>query len=239
MLSLFLIIYIAWRGSKPSDFFSEALPDTYPIVYPEAEINMYYDLKDKMQIKAVGQDVVDGSDGVPAMWAQKLEPEERLGLQQALMRRLVKTIDILDKVQRDKPGNWKMWRGKLVTENFWNSLCEAERIVGEEVDQCLAEAEELEPGWREHIFQQAVQFWRMDKHHKLEKKEAKKVTEKEKKNVKKEEERKVNEVANAEKEALRQEKAAEKAMEKLLREEENASKKDKAKAKEKPKAKKK
>jgi len=239
-ISLAVIIYIAWRGSKSSEFFSEALPDMYELELPDAEINMYYDMKDRLQTQ-VGAEF--GADGVAAPWAHKLQADERLSLQQALMRRLVKDIERLDQVQKDKPGNWKMWRGKLITEHFWASLCDMERLVSEEVDSCLAEAEELEPGWRDHIFQQAVQFYRMDQQHQVEKKEVKKAAEKEKKNKVKEARAVITDVKKVEEDKIREEKAAEKAMEKLLREEENAAKKDKAKGKEKaaakPKAKKK
>merc|ERR1711920_1081388 len=108
-------------------------------------------------------------------------PEERMGLKQALMKRLVACIDPLDQVQRDKPGNWKLWRGKLVSERYWGSLCDAERLVSEEIDSCTAEAEELEPGWREHIFPQAVQIWRRQKQFEMEKRDQKKAVEHEKK----------------------------------------------------------
>merc|ERR1711972_866675 len=71
----------------------------------------------------------------------------------------------------DKPGNWKLWRGKLVSERYWGSLVDAEKIVSEEIDLCIKEAEELEPGWRDHVFQQAVQIWRRQKQEHGERKE--------------------------------------------------------------------
>lgn len=230
LVSIAVIIYVAWRGSRPSTFFSEAVSETYEMDLPGFEIDQYYELKDKLQEQVetmVGGELVDRPDGTRAPWTHKLAPEEKLSLQHSLMRRLVKIIERLDKVQRDKPENWKLWRGKLVTEEYWNSLLEAEKVVGEEVDICLAEAEEVEPGWKEHIFQQAVQFWRMDKNQEIEKKEIKEAVKQEKKNVKKEEKAKVTEVKMAEVDKIRQEKAAEKAMEKLLREEEAAEKAEK------------
>merc|ERR1712179_641519 len=102
-------------------------------------------------------------------------------LKWALIKRLVASIDQLDKVQRDKPGNWKLWREKLLSEVYWNSLCEAERLISAEIDTCVAEAEELEPGWREVVFRQAVQHWRMGKQREEEKKVAKKAVEQQKK----------------------------------------------------------
>merc|ERR1712039_1049627 len=118
-------------------------------------------------------------------------PEERMGLKQALMKRLVACIDPLDQVNRDKPGNWKLWRGKLVSENYWNSLVAGEKLVHEEIEACIAEAEELEPGSREHIFPQALQIWRRQKQEIGEAKARQKEKVQEKKAVVKEERRKV------------------------------------------------
>lgn len=228
------LAFIAWRGSKQSEFFDEAVAERYDLDLPENEINAFYDLKDKLQAQVGMADApAEDAEDAPLLWAHKLSQDERMSLQQALMRRLVKDIERLDKVQRDKPGNWKLWRGKLVSERFWASLCDAERLIGEEIDACLAEADEIQPGWREHIFQQAVQVWRMEKQHVVEKKVQKKAVEQQKKQKEKEERRKVVEVKLAEEDKIRQERAAEKAMEKLLREEESASKKDKKKVQEK------
>lgn len=245
LVALAVMVYIAWRGSKGSDFFAEAVSERYLLELPEAETDLYYELKDRFQ-QQVGFNAdapAEGPDGAPVRWAHKLAPEERHLLQQALMKRLVKTIQQLDRVQTDKPGNWKLWRGKLVSEHFWASLCDAERVVGEEIDCCLAESDELEPGWREHIFHQAVQIWRMERQQLVEKKDAKKAVVQEKKNKKQEVTRAVVEEKQAAEALLKQERLAEKAMEKLLREEESNSKKDKSKGKEKaaakPKAKKK
>merc|ERR1712183_420587 len=80
------------------------------------------------------------------------------------------TGELLDQVQRDKPGNWKLWREKLISEHFWATLCEAEKVFGEEIDACVAEAEDLEPGWKQFIFRQAVQMWRVSKQREVEKK---------------------------------------------------------------------
>lgn len=234
-----LMVYVTWRGSKPSDFFQEAVGSRYDLTLPEAEIDAYYDLKDKLQQKyapevANGEEAEgDGENG----WIQKVPGEERSELHRALMRRLVGCIDKLDQVQKDKPGNWKLWRAKLVSERFWSSLCEAEQLVSQEVDSCIAEAAELQPEWKDHIFPQAVQCWRMQKQHDLEKKAAKKAVVHEKKQKEKEVKRKEVEKKLEEEDKQRQERAAEKMMEKLLREEEAQSAKAKGKNREAPKSK--
>jgi len=238
--AILLMAYIAWRGSKPSDFFLEAVQTTYGLELPEAEIDAYYDLKDRLKEQhsappeaAAPDDPGNGTaPGAPALWVQRLPPEEHQNLQRALMRRLVANMDKLDQVHNDKPGNWKLWRAKLVSERYWMSLCEAERLVSEEINSCVAEADELNPGWHEHIFQQALHYWTMGKQQDMEKRMQKKAVEQGKKEKEKEVKRKEVEERKKEEDKQRQERLAEKAMEKLLREEEQkaASAKSKAKA---------
>lgn len=256
-LALGALAYVAWRGSKQSDFFTEVVKTSYDIQLPEADIDMYYELKDKLfealqlqrkkrALAAGNADAVTPSDDDGSaepqndLWVRDLQEEERNMLKGALVRRLVGDIELLSQIQRDKPGNWKLWRGKLVSEQYWSSLCDAERLVGEEVDACLAEADILEPGLREHIFGIAVQHWRASKAQEAEKKARKKAVEQQKKDKEKEGKRKEIEDRLAEDQKKKQERLAEKAMEQLLREEENQSKSAKgskgAKAAAKPKA---
>lgn len=246
--ALALMAYLAWRGSQPSEFFVDAVHSTYDLELPEVEIDAYYELKDRIQRQhgggaaeggapdAAADGAAAGADGQApeTSWVQSVPPEELQILKKALMRRLVSCIDKLDQVQRDKPGNWKLWRGKLVSERYWSSLCDAEKAVSEEIDSCVAEAEELEPGWRQHIFPQAVHFWRIQNMQEMEKKVQKKAVLDEKKEKVQEQRKKEMEERQKEEDKLRQERLAEKAMEKLLREEEKAAS---AKAKAKPKAK--
>lgn len=249
--ALALMAFIAWRGSKPSEFFLEAVQETYELQLPEAEIDAYYDLKDRLEAQygnesggtPVGSPGAGDMNGcgrqVQQSWTQRVPPELRQELQKALMRRLVGGIEKLDQVQTDKPGSWKLWRRKLLSERYWASLCDAERLVGEEIDCCVAEADELEPGWRESVFPQAVRCWRMQKHQDAEKKASKKAVEQVKKQKEKDVRRVEVEARQKEDDRLRQEKLAEKAMEKLLREEEKAAKAKPKAAAAKPKAKKK
>jgi len=252
--ALALMVYITWRGSKPSAFFREAVRTTYELQLQESDINGYYELKDRLHGQAEAEpeallhtpfEAGASADGVPwaGAWVSKLAPEDKISLQKALMRRLVSGIERLNQVQKDKPGNWKLWRGKLISERYWGSFCEAEALVDEEISSCLEEAEELEPGWREHIFPNAVQIWRMQKQRDVEKKVQKKAVEQQKKQKEKEVRKKEVDARLEVEEKLRQERLAEKMMEKLLREEENDAKcKAKGKAaaaKPKPKAKRK
>lgn len=209
----------------------------YDLELPVADIDAYYDLKDRLEQqyapesreRIAGADDAGGEGGEGCLpgsaerWVQRLPPEGRQCLRRALMKRLVSCLDKLEQVQRDKPGNWKLWRGKLVSEHYWGSLCDAEKLVSEEIDACISEAEELQPGWKDHIFMEAVQCWRMQKAHEAAKKNAKKSVVQEKKEKEKEVKRAEVEERKKIEDKERQEKAAEKAMEKLLREEELAA----------------
>lgn len=227
--ALAIIGYIAWRGSKPSPFFLEAVDETYALALPDAEIDAYEDLKEKLR-ESYAPEVKDkwaDAEAEPSenAWLQALPPEERQGLKHALMRRLVSCVYPLDQVQRDKPGNSKLWQKKLVSERYWQSLVDSEKIVSEEIDACIAEANILEPGWREHIFQQAVRIWRQQKQESAEKKEVIEAKVNEKKAAEKEVRRKEVEKKLEEEDKKKQERLAEKAAEKLLREEEEDRKK--------------
>jgi len=247
--ALLVMGYIAWRGAKPSDFFQEAVGATYELELSEQEIDGYYDLKEKLQRQYAPEalnapvEEEDEQEEAAEPWTRKVPPEERQALQKALMHRLVSCISKLDQVQRDKPGNWKLWQTKLVSERYWGSLVDAEKVVSQEIDACVAEAEEIEPGWRDHIFPQAVQCYRMQKQQEHEKKMVKKAVEHEKKQKVQEVKRKEVEKRMEIEDKVRQEKLAAKMMEQLLREEEAASssskKTGKSKAVAKPKAKKK
>lgn len=244
-----MMAYLAWKGAKPSSFFSDSVNTIYEMELSAADIDTYYNLKDELQRKyapeaaaAAAEMESTGESQVVEQWTPKLPAEDRRALQQALMRRLVSCIGKLDQVQRDKPGNWKLWQSKLVSEHFWTSLVESERIVNQEIESCVAEAGELEPPWKEQIFGQGVQIYRQQKqfefqkkaeveHKENEKKAEKKAKVDEKKNIVKDVRRKEVELRVEAEKKVRELKAAEQAMEKLLREEELSAAKNKGKPK--------
>eukprot|EP00927_Polykrikos_kofoidii_P033886 TRINITY_DN28726_c0_g1_i1.p1 TRINITY_DN28726_c0_g1~~TRINITY_DN28726_c0_g1_i1.p1 ORF type:complete len:257 (-),score=97.98 TRINITY_DN28726_c0_g1_i1:307-1077(-) len=215
--SLVLMAYVAWKGSQPSTFFTEAVKSSYDVEVGNDDVDAYFDLKEKM-MRQCG--AFEDEPEEPNKWVSRMSQEEKMVLQKALVKRLVVTIEQLDRVQRDKPGTWKMWREKLVSERYWASFCETEKRVGEEIDRCVDESDELEPGWHEHIFRQAVQTWRMQKQRVVEKKSHKKELEQQKKQKEKEEKAKEMEKKKIIEDKEKQEKDAAKMMEQLLREEE-------------------
>lgn len=238
------LIYFSNKTQTQSEFFRDAVSQSYNMQLPEKEIDEFYDLKEKLYTK--WQSCVESGDpaaealGLVAedfegdVWSRKIPQQEKMPLKQVLMRRFVKDIDLLSKVQKEKPGNDKLWRLKLLSETYYDSLVDAEKRLGQEVDQCVEEGDALEPGWREVIFNQAVHIWRMEQRAIWEKKDAKKQVVQAKKKAVQEEKKKVEDVKKEEEAAKKAERDAQKAMERLLLEEERASagKKAKAKAKE-------
>lgn len=226
-VGLAVLAFLSWRSSQPSSFFLESVEKEYKITLPETEINAYLKMKAQQELMYNSdvpprpEEEVDPTaekespdpDGVH--WVQKIPEEKRNVLQRALLNRLVATITTLDQVQRDRPGNWKLWRRKVVSEHFWTTFCDAERRVGEEINECIMEAEDLLPGsgWKDNIFTQAVEHWRI-------RKREEKVAKDEKKQRDEVGRRQQNELREVLEAKQRQEKNAEKARKQLLREEE-------------------
>lgn len=231
--ALAAMAFLSWRGSQPSDFFAEAVAPKYELEMAETEINLYYELKERMRQKRAPEVSPDDDGGggtdedgeAREPWLQRLKDEERTILHKSLHRRLVCCLDRLDQIHKDKPGNWKLWREKLVSEAFWESFCEAEKIVGEEIEFCLAEADRIFPGMKEQVFSHAVQHWRMTKQKEEEKKA--KTTEGDAEGAAQEAGAPEKSQKTEEEDRKQQELAAQQAMEDLLKEEEKQQKKDK------------
>lgn len=231
------ITYISWKGNKPSSFFEETVKEYYECELNEADIDAFYDLKDKLQTQ-YAPDYQEQAEKAQEegtsieRWTAKVPKEDRGALQKALMRRLVSCIGKLDQVQKDRPGNWKLWQSKLISEAFWQSLQDAEKTVSQEIDSCIAEADELEQGWKEHVFQQGVQVYRVQKQQEFDRANQKKeVVDAKKAKEKEEKQKEVDKRLEVERK-VQEAKNAEKMMEKLLREEEaEAAKNAKGKAK--------
>lgn len=224
--ALAAVCYVAYWGSRASPFFREVVKDTYDLSIATVEIDNYYALKDRLYDQYVpdeADDLADDPTQAP-VWTQRIPPEALVLLQKNLMNRMVACIEKLNQVQHDKPGNQRLYHAKLVTETFWNSLCDAERLVSDELDSCIAEADELRPGWRHTVVRDAVSFWRMQKQHEAEKKAEKKAVVDEKKSKKGEERKKEVELRKVVEDKVREEKAAEKAAAQMMREEELAAK---------------
>jgi len=142
---------------------------------------------------------------------------------QALMKRAIADIPIVTHIQKESQGMNKLYSQSMCSVKQWRSYQNAETMVSQEVEEVRAEADEIEPGWSQAIWRQAMQYHQMlkQKHEQ----EASKLSEGDAK--RKAIEEKVNAEKKKQQDAKEKELAAERAAKELLKEEENkkASKK--------------
>merc|ERR1711962_765282 len=103
-----------------------------------------------------------------ADWCKHLNEKELVVLKTALRKRMYRNIDCLAALERDKPGKYKLWRHKLVSEEVWDSLQRVEDSVTKEIDECTLEADELQAGWGQDLFQEVLESWRSDQQRQME-----------------------------------------------------------------------
>jgi hypothetical protein len=93
----------------------------------------------------------------------KLDDDERKKMKLALVKWMIATIEVLAKVERDRPGAARLYEKKLVSEDYWDGVQSCFQETHETIQAINAEAEFLEEGMGSQIFQQALQLWRLTK----------------------------------------------------------------------------
>jgi len=76
---------------------------------------------------------------------------------------MIGAIEILAKVERDRPGAARLYEKKLISEEYWEGVQECFTETHSTIEEIRAEAEFIETGWGAQIFQQALQLWRVTK----------------------------------------------------------------------------
>lgn len=82
-------------------------------------------------------------------------------LAQALMKRCISDIPIVTHIQRESAGMNKLYSQSMCSVKQWKSYQAAEAMVSAEVEEVRAEADEIEPGWSQAIWRQAMQYHQM------------------------------------------------------------------------------
>jgi Preprotein translocase subunit Sec66 len=82
-------------------------------------------------------------------------------LAQALMKRAVAGIPIVTHVQKESGGMNRLYAQSMCSSNQWRAYQGAESMVAAEVDEVRAEADEIDPGWSQMIWRQAMQYHQM------------------------------------------------------------------------------
>lgn len=142
----------------------------YEYSLPVDEMKAYKQVKAFLLfLKANGKPPTEGAKlELPAEKARellrtKLDDEEKKRIRFALIRWMIGTIDVLARVERDRPGAAKLYEKKLVSEEYWNGVQSCFRDTHETIQLINSEAEFIEEGWSAQIFQQALQLWRVTK----------------------------------------------------------------------------
>merc|ERR1712174_183895 len=74
-------------------------------------------------------------------------------------------------IQKESAGMNKLYSHSMCSVKQWRSYQAAESMVTAEVDEVRAEADEIEPGWSQVIWRQAMQYHNMLKQKQIKSKE--------------------------------------------------------------------
>ena len=116
------------------------------------EVDDYYSLKER--VEAAGWQPGQGSS------QQAATPQQNAGkvLAQALMKRAMADIPLVTHIQKESAGMNKLYSQSMCSVNQWRSYQAAEAMVSAEVEDVRTEADQLEPGWANVIWRQAMQY---------------------------------------------------------------------------------
>lgn len=117
-----------------------------------------------MKEKASAAGWVPGQ-GKPSQESDKNTPGRMLG--QALMKRAIADIPLIQHMQKEAQGMYRLHGKNMCSEVQWRTFQSAEALVSSEVDEVRREAEEVEPGWADLIWRQAAQYHGMLKQHQM------------------------------------------------------------------------
>merc|ERR1739844_53340 len=82
-------------------------------------------------------------------------------LAQALMKRSIADIPLVTHIQKESAGMNKLYSQSMCSVKQWKSYQAAENLISAEVEEVRAEADEIEPGWSNAIWRQAMQYHNM------------------------------------------------------------------------------
>ncbi|KAL3762545.1 hypothetical protein ACHAWU_002417 [Discostella pseudostelligera] len=150
-----LFIYLQLRKKRNNasvdDFFSNLDGDKFNLKLPAA-VDEYYEVKAKCE--------EEGWEPGQAPEGGQPNTHHRL-LAQALMKRCIADIPIVTHIQRESAGMNKLYSQSMCSVKQWKSFQACEAMVSAEVEEVRAEADEIEPGWSNVVWRQAMQYHNM------------------------------------------------------------------------------
>lgn len=154
LITTFIIIRQRKARQETESFFTELDGEKFNLKLPAA-VEEYYKIKE--QAIAQGWEPGQKIEGGPASAANG--PQRVLA--QALMKRCIADIPLVTHIQKESAGMNKLYSQSMCSVNQWRSYQAAEAMVSAEVDEVRAEADEVEPGWSQVIWRQAMQYHNM------------------------------------------------------------------------------
>jgi len=198
-------------------FFMSMDGDKFNIKLP-AEVDEYYEIKLKCEESG-------WIPGKPSCNTQKASKGPTKILAQALMKRAIADIPYVTHIQKESAGMNKLYSQSMCSVKQWKTYQAAETLISNEVEEVPSEADEIEPGWSELVWRQAMQYHNMLKNkHEMERKQRLALAEK----AKAEEEARKKPRMTPEELRRKKEIEAEKAAEELLKMEEREKESKKA-----------
>lgn len=143
----YFFIFRKKKEEEDDDFFSNLDGEKFNLKLP-AEVDEYYAVKEK--VKAAGW-----KPGAPIDKTNANGPHRVLA--QALMKRAIGDIPLVTHIQKESSGMNKLYSQSMCSVKQWRSYQAAENMVSSEVEEVRAEADEIEPGWSQVIWRQAMQ----------------------------------------------------------------------------------
>lgn len=119
------------------------------------EVDSYYQIKEK----CLEQGWIPGTPMSPAAAAnpQQISGPQRV-LAQALMKRAIADIPIVQHIQKEAAGMNKLYAQSMCSVHQWKAFQNAEAMVASEIDSVREEADSLDPGWSQYVWKQAMQY---------------------------------------------------------------------------------
>ncbi len=77
------------------------------------------------------------------------------------MKRCIADIPLVTHIQKESPGMNKLYSQSMCSIKQWKSYQAAESLISQEVEEVRHEADEIEPGWSQAIWRQAMQYHNM------------------------------------------------------------------------------
>lgn len=153
-----VLYYLNYQRNKKKQmereaFFYDMDGDKFNIKLPSA-VDEYYDVKDK----CINAGWEPGK--APKNAAEAADGPARV-LAQALMKRCIADIPLVTHIQKESAGMNKLYSQSMCSVKQWKTYQAAEALVSAEVEEVRAEADEVEPGWSQAIWRQAMQYHNM------------------------------------------------------------------------------